>query len=199
MSDVVQQQTRPASNGHAASLHHDDEIVAAIRVQADALEARRQELQSQLDEITPALRRYQRAIASILGEPLTPQGVRKTDPETGEPVRNKPGPKPGSKQHGTKTGAGISEEALRNVEKAFRQVAADHDDVRQVDVRSLLDIKSGTAALAFRELRARGVIRLARVSGNNKYFRLTRGALNGEDPETLLDDAQNELANVADQ
>ena len=171
MSDV-QQQALAQGNGHAASLSVDERIVEEIRAQADVLEARRAELQSQLDEITPQLQRYQKAIKAILGEPLRHQSV---DPETGEPVeRKKPGPKPGSHRGGT-THAGVSEGQLAMVERVFRELATQRDDVRQVDVRTVTGLRSGSMALAFKELRNRGVIRLARVDGNNKYFRLTRG------------------------
>ena len=60
----------PAENGRAPAALDDEQIVAAIRVQVDALEAQRAELQAQLDEITPQLRRYEKAMLAILGEPL---------------------------------------------------------------------------------------------------------------------------------
>lgn len=175
MSDVLQQS--PAETNGRATLGADDEIVAAIRVQADALEARRVELQAQLDEITPQLQRYQKAIKAMQGEPLRQD---RRDPETGELVRAKPGAKPKAKAPMT-----ASEESVVRNETAIRRLAEDHDDITQVEVRALTGESSGQSSLAFRELRERGVIRLASQKGNVKRFRLTRAALGS--PESLLD------------
>ena len=87
-----------------------------------------------------------------------------------------------------------SEQSVERNEAAIRQLAEDHDDITQVQVRAITGESSGQSSLAFRELRERGVIRLARQAGNAKIFRLTRAALAGESPESLLDDMQNEHA-----
>lgn len=164
------QQTLATSNGHAASLQHDDAIVAAIRVQADALEARRAELQEQLDEITPQLRRYEKAILALQGEPLRKD---RRDPETGEIIpRAKPGPKP---KAGKTTSA--SEESIARNRAAIAQLTTEHEDFTQVQVRAITGESSGASSIAFKALREQGVIRLARQDGNAKYFRLTRAAL----------------------
>ena len=182
----VDQQALPTSNGHAATLHHDDQIVALIRVQADALEAKRAELQAALDEITPQLKRYEKALLAIQGEPLRKD---RRDPETGELIpRAKPGPKP----KGTVKVTGASAESIARNEAAIRQLAEDHEDITQVEVRAITGESSGASSLAFRALRERGTIRLARQDGNAKYFRLTRSAINNEPP--TLDDLQNERA-----
>jgi ribosomal protein S25 len=178
------------SNGHAPLLTGDESIIATIQVQVDQLEARRAELQAQLDEITPQLRRYEKAVTALRGEPLTKARPR-VDPETGEVLRQKPGPKPKGR-----TTKGISDEIVAQVEQVFRELAIERDDVAQVDVRAKLGIGSGAAALAFAELRNRGVIRLAGQTGLRKNFRLTRAALNGDAPtppdEPLtLDELQN--------
>ena len=64
------------------------------------------------------------------------------------------------------------------------EFAEDHEEFRQVDIRTLPGIdptvaKSSMMALAFEALRQEGVIRFARQDGNNKFFRLTRQAMNG--------------------
>jgi hypothetical protein len=174
----TQQESLAASNGHAAT-NPDDAIIDGIRAQLDGLEARRAELQAQLDEITPQLKRYEKAMLAIMGEPLRKD---RRDPETGEIVRAKPGPKP----KGTSQKA--SEESIERNVSAIRQLAADNDDFTQVDVRAITGEKSGQSSLAFRALRERGVIRLARQQGNAKYFRLTRAALN-EQPELSVGEA----------
>lgn len=169
MSEVTQVPAQ--SNGRVLS-PIDDGIAQAIQKQLDGLEAQRAELQSALDEITPQLQRYQKALKAILGEPLR---VDRRDPETGEIVaRKKPGPKP--KNPGVKT-ATASEESIARNTAAIRQLSEDHDDITQVEVRAITGESSGASSLAFKELRERGIIRLARQDGNHKYFRLTRAAL----------------------
>ena len=61
----------------------------------------------------------------------------------------------------------------------MRELAAETDEFRQIDVRKrLVGVTSSTSAIAFEHLRQRGVIRLARQAGVNNYYRLTREALN---------------------
>jgi hypothetical protein len=53
---------------------------------------------------------------------------------------------------------------------------ADHDEFRQVDIRTMSGAptdSSSKMATAFERLRQDNVIRFARKDGNNKFYRLT--------------------------
>jgi hypothetical protein len=78
----------------------------------------------------------------------------------------------------------LSDERLSEIEAVVREYAEDHEEFRQVDVRSAYGklpgggtLTSGMSAMAFEELRQRNVLRVARVEGNSKFYRLTREQL----------------------
>lgn len=144
---------------------HEDPIITSLQRLIDERKNKVTELRQQLADLEPELRRYEKALALILDEAPPPGRGRPAG--AGKPVRPKP--------------SGLSAERIKLVEDAVRQYAANHDEFRQVDIRTVIDVSSGVTALAFEELRQRGVIRLARAEGNNKFFRLTREALRGED------------------
>lgn len=115
------------------------------------------------DQIISELRTYEKALATLQGE------TRKPKPKG----QSRPVP------------AKLSDERLAEIEAIIRAYAADHEEFRQVDVRSAHGVlesggtfSSGMSAMAFEELRQRNVIRVARQDGNSKYYRLTREALN---------------------
>jgi DNA-binding transcriptional ArsR family regulator len=157
---VDQLTTEPTTNGVAHHQDEDNEAVRALESMIATRKARHDELQAQLEEITPELRRYQRALALIKGE----------SPQAGRPSTK------GTKTHYGKT-TGVSEERVEQVMGAIRKLAETNDEFRQVDVRGVVDVTSGVSAMAFEALRQRGIIRLARQEGNNKFYRLTREAL----------------------
>jgi hypothetical protein len=140
--------------------------VAGLRSEMEALEREREQLQRQLDRVTPELRKREKAIAILEGRPLGAGGRPKE-------------PKPGSMASALKAKTtGISEERLKILTDAIVQWVENNeaDEFRQVDIRQHIDLSSGLTAIGFERLRQAGVIRLGRVSGNNKYFRLTREA-----------------------
>lgn len=150
----------PAANG-APPLQSDQDIIAAMEAQRAALAVRETELMAELAKITPEVRRYEKAIKAIKGEPLgNPQGRTKT-----------PGPKPAKK------GKGISPAGIERAREAIRVVAADNDEFTQVQVRAITGEKSSSTSLAFEALRQEGFIRFARQQGLHKYFRLTHSAV----------------------
>ena len=59
----------PQTNGHAP-VDADADLLASLRQRVEALTAQRDELQSQMDEITPHLKRYEKAILALEGKPL---------------------------------------------------------------------------------------------------------------------------------
>jgi hypothetical protein len=156
------------SNGHAA-VDPDDAATAPLRERLAALTAQRDELQVQMDEITPQVRRYEKAILALEGKPLgNPQGPRNRDRDDldSPPQRQGKGRRPP-----------ISEARVDEIEAAVRQIASERDDVTQVQVRSVTGHNSSITALAFEVLRQRNVLRLARRQGNLKVYRLTHEAM----------------------
>jgi hypothetical protein len=125
-----------------------EEVVARLKLIED--------LQTEITRAREDAHSYVRALAALSGEP---RRVAKPPQRKGA------------------TGLGISAQKLDLVVTTIRNITAEQDEFRQIDVRQRTDMRSGETALAFRSLRADGVIRLARQQGNNKYFALTREAL----------------------
>lgn len=161
--------TEVAAPGQNGSVAEEERIIVELRASIEIRRARVTELRSEIDEIMPSLKRYERALQLLTGE---------------EPVHKGPGRpasagkskyKPIAEQ--VAAGKGISEERLAAIMEAVYKLAEDRDEFRQVDVRTMLDIPSNVASLGFEALRQKGEIRLARAEGNNKWYRLTREAL----------------------
>lgn len=162
--DTMQDPTAAAhAGGNGGSTALDDEVVQALRKQIAARKVRVDELHAALAEIEPELKRYERALALLTGE--APQlGRKKRDPNAAR-VRTLP--------------SGISEERMGDIREAILRYCQDHDEFRQVDIRSTLEgtlAKSSIMANAFERMRQDGFIRMARQEGNAKWFRLTREA-----------------------
>lgn len=154
-----------AGDNGAAAHPEDDEVVTALRKQIAARKVRVDELYAQLATLEPGLKRCERALALLTDQPA-PMGRPPKYRQEGDaptPQRRK--------------SAGVSPEVLEKVAQAIREVAQDHDEFRQLDIRTTATDpqlhRSGTIALAFEHLRQSGMIRLARRSGNNKFYRLT--------------------------
>jgi flagellar biosynthesis chaperone FliJ len=122
-----------------------------------------EDLQTEITRAREDANSYARALAALTGEP---RRVTVTKP-----------PRKGT------TGLGVSMAKLDLVVTTIRNITAEQDEFRQIDVRQRTNLRSGETALAFRSLRADGVIRLARQAGNNKYFALTREALKLRDAD----------------
>lgn len=142
----------------------DDPVVQDLRKRVQKLSTEQVQLKKRLAEITPQLSRYEKALKVMTGEPLT--GVR------GAP-KGKRGPLGGK---------AISDEALERIKEDIIRFAEDHEEFRQVDIRTMPDAHitdSGKLSTAFKVLREDdyNFLRLARKSGNNIYFRLTRAAI----------------------
>ena len=120
------------------------------------------------------LRRAERALTVLRGEPLRQPTVGPNAP--------------------TKTkarGTGVGTDRLDQIRTLIQEFVVDHDEFRQVDIRSMPGVDSWSSsqtATAFDLLRQEGFIRLARQSGNNKYFRLTRQALGNTNGDGEMND-----------
>jgi hypothetical protein len=152
----------PAANGNPGSMSTDDAIIAAIEQQRVVLEARAEKLRAELAKIVPELKRYEKAISVIRGEPLAHPRVSKA-------------PKSTAKQK-------VSDEEITRTWEAIQRLLEDSDEFTQVQVRAITNQKSSTSSLAFEALRQEGRIRFARQQANFKYYRLTRSAVADEQP-----------------
>ena len=143
-----------------------DAAIQSLRIARSEVEARRAELQDQLDEVTPELRKIDRALNALTGE------------------GSKPGPK-GSKTLVRKHPSGVGDERAAEIRQMILEYARDHDEFRQVDIRGLPTpsgwaFTSSISATVFERLRQENFLRIARAEGNSKYYRLTREALRAE-------------------
>ena len=135
------------SENGASPLASDTEIIAALR--------------RRIDNLRRETARYEKALALIDG----------SAPKLGRPPRN------GAPQPKAPRERRVGPERLADVERTIREIAAEHDEFTQVDVRERTGFSSSMMAAAFEQLRQQGVIRLARKDGIRKMFRLTQEAL----------------------
>ncbi|HEY1437400.1 MAG TPA: hypothetical protein VGG82_07845 [Casimicrobiaceae bacterium] len=124
-------------------------------------------LRAEIAERKRELARYERALALLEGEPSAPANGSSAP----APARKRAKP------------SKLGEERMAKVEAAIHEFAKDHDEFRQVDIRTVIDVTSGTTAMAFEQLRQAGTIRLARKDGNNKWYRLTEATRRENDGE----------------
>jgi hypothetical protein len=153
--------TTEAENNGSQPLVELPQIIATLRWAIQARQEQADVLRMQLDELNKEIRRYERALAPLVNEPSS---LTKS--------RAKPGPKPSPRTRG------IGDERLAQIERTILDYARDHEEFRQVEIRSLMpSLGSGAMAIAFEQLRQDGVIRFARKDGNSKVFRLTNQAV----------------------
>jgi hypothetical protein len=141
----------------------DAALVAGVQRRIERRRRRIDELEAELAEQRPQLKRDERVIALLTGaEPTGP----------GRPA--------GAKSKVRDNASRIGPETLATIEAAIRNYAADHEEFRQVDIRKMPNApvdKSSQMAVAFEQLREQNVIRFVRQDGNAKVFRLTREAV----------------------
>lgn len=147
----------PTANG-SPGLHGDEAIIAALEESSAAVRARAEELRAELAKVAPELRRYDKAIAALRGEPA------------GHPQTAAATPRKREKK-------GLTGAAMDRVRAEVLKLAEATDDFTQVDVRSVTGDSSGVTSIAFETLRQEGMIRLVRRDGNLKIYRLTAEAL----------------------
>jgi hypothetical protein len=154
----------PETNG-AASSNARSRITHDLEAEVERGRARQTELRDELNEVNAELKAFEQALARLRGEPLRQPGQPDASGQAAPRVRG--------------VGTRISTERLEEVKAAVLRFASEHDEFRQIDIRTMPGSpvpSSGGAASAFEILRQAGVIRLARRSGNQKFFRLTTEA-----------------------
>lgn len=138
----------------------DDELVEALRKRINHRRRRVTALEAEVAEHRTQLRRDERALSLLSGEVAQP-GPKRTRSQSPKPMK-------------------IGPELLASVEAAVRLYAQDHEEFRQVDIRKMPNTpsdKSSAIAVAFENLRQQNVVRFVRQDGNNKWYRLTDGAV----------------------
>lgn len=135
-------------------------IAAELEKEIGGLLQREHALELQLAEVKNDLKTFEQSLRRLRGEPLIKHpGRSRTTPAN-----------PGSKTR-------VSEERVEMIRQAIFRYAEDHEEFRQVDIRSMMEgtlANSSVMAMAFERLRQDNVIRFARQDGNAKMFRLTR-------------------------
>lgn len=150
------------SNGHAPMF--DQGLITDIRDRIGALNVRRDELKEQLSELDAAVKRYEKAILAL--EP-----VEKKDWKGGPKYRS-------DKQRTAAMRNMRNSQAWPEIREAIISYAHDHDEFTQADFREGWDMTSGKSSIAFRILHEEeNTLRIARIDGNKKYYRLTKEAL----------------------
>jgi hypothetical protein len=149
-----------------------DDVIAGLRSVVETHAAKRAALKAELDKAELEYKRASRALRLLTGE-SAPMGRPKKPASIDQPRKKRSVP------------AGFSPERVEKIRQAILEYARDHEEFRQVDIRTMPGIdpsvtKSSYMALGFEALRQQGMIRLARAEGINKWFRLTREAMNGD-------------------
>jgi len=161
----VTSQNGQEPTNHAMDM--DDVLIQGLRQRIESerldIEAIKRNLQARTDKI----RSYEKALQAL----------------TGEAVERKPGKTP-TRAPVRAVPSKLASERLSELKAMILDIAKDMDEFRQVDLRARATTpaltKSSTLATGFRVLREEGFIRFARQDGNNKYFSLTRAAVNAE-------------------
>jgi DNA-binding transcriptional ArsR family regulator len=165
----MEQATLAGTNGSAPASAR-ERIAHDLEGEITQLREREEELRSELTTVSAEIKSFEQALMRLRGEPLIKQ-----------PTRG-PGRPPGRGQRSDGRPAGVSDEVVDTIRQAIMRFCADHDEFRQVDIRSMPDSptdSSSKLATAFERLRQDGVIRLARKDGNSKFYRLTSESMRG--------------------
>lgn len=153
--------TRDVSADPAAGVaEFDSQVAEQLRVEIAQRRVRVEQLQAELSALMPFIRRYEKALALLVGEPATPAAKPAKSSSNGKHSNAK----------------GVSEGTVAQVRNTILTLAANQDEFTQTQVRAVTGLSSGVSSLAFEQLRQAGVVRLARQDGNQKIYRLTREA-----------------------
>jgi hypothetical protein len=143
-----------ANNGAAPP---DDAITGPLRQHVRDLHVRHEQLHAELVRVTDEMRRFDKALKTIDGEPL-----HKPKPK----LRERPGTR-------------IGPERAQAIETTVRALITERGEVRQADVCEELGLNSSIVTAAFNDLREREIIRLSRQTrgrGGGKFFKLMPAA-----------------------
>jgi hypothetical protein len=155
MEDTVTSNGRPAEEA-ALPVASESPAIAGLRSEMAVLVKRREELLAAINAITPELKRYEKALAFLTGEIAAPK--KKAAVQKRDHTR-------------------VSDDRVELIRRAILLYARDHEEFRQVDLRTATGFTSSVMATSFEKLRQTNVIRFARQDGNNKWYRLTREAV----------------------
>ncbi len=156
-------------NGHAPD-QYDNALISEIEDRMGVLDTKRELLMEQVAAIDFDLKRYEKAIKALEGMPKEPPKVK---PNTAAQKRTKD-------QRATALKTLARSEMWPGLREQIIAHAREHEEFTQTQFRKVYDIPSPKASLAFELLRQEKVLRLARVDGNFKYYRLTEAHINAE-------------------
>lgn len=166
MTDAV---TAAAQNGSAPLVPHAAEIVQQLRSLIGERELRLAELDREREQIQAELKTYEQAIKPLTGE-----------------ARKKRKLPPARARRDTGGGTRVGDTRIAELKEFVRSYAEEHEEFRQVDIRAGMGqwsdgakITSSSTATAFEALRQEphNFLRIGRIEGNSKYYRLTREAV----------------------
>jgi hypothetical protein len=152
--------TAQAGNG-TVPMTARDKIAHDLEAEIARIDEERDELSVRLATLNEEAKTFKQSLQRLRGEPL---------------IKHSGGRMPGSKtKPSTRAGrpTAVGDERLAEIRAAVLAWARDHDEFRQVDLRTMTGHTSSTMATAFETLRQDGMIRLARKEGVAKVFRLT--------------------------
>jgi DNA-binding transcriptional ArsR family regulator len=176
MTDVAENGVAPASARERIAHDLEEEIAQLLR--------RERQLELELAEVKSDRRTFEQSLMRLRGEPLVKH------PGKGRPKSLLVRPNPSK----------VGPEPLAEIEQVIRDFAADHDEFRQVDIRSRMTggfANSSKMSSAFEQLRQEGVIRFARRDGIQKFYRLTATSLReGEREATVGPERMGEIEQV---
>jgi hypothetical protein len=154
-----------AQNNGASDMYDATDIIKELEGVISALVAEKEELKGQMGAIDAAIKRYGRAISALeLPQALAPKAPKERS---------------GQKREASKDSMRRSAR-WDDLQTAVIAYAREHDEFRQVDLRNdLEDLKltSGHSSIAFDILRDDNILRVSRIDGNSKFYRLTQEAL----------------------
>lgn len=159
-----------AQNGAVALVPHAAEIVQQLRSLIGERELRLAELDREREKIHAELKVYAAAIKPLTGE---------------APIKKRGRPR-GAEQPVRRDASRVGPERLAELKEFILAYGADHTEFRQVDIRAAMGqwsngikVTSSSTASAFEALKQEpeNFLRIARVEGNSKFYRLTNSAL----------------------
>jgi hypothetical protein len=134
----------------------DQDLVRDIQERMRVLVDDRENLLASAREINAQIKRYERTLKSLIDEPQQPKRVRP--------------PRPVSAREKSIRQSDWWPERREGIIAYIRE----HGESRQIDWRKAAGVRSGESSIMFRILRDDDVIRISRVAGVHKYYRLTK-------------------------
>ena len=148
-------------------LMYDQSILNEIEDVLNALDAERDALMTQIAGLDRTIKRYEKARRALEGEPTAP----KVNPAKERSV----------KQRATALKGLARSDTWPSLREMIITYGHHHTEFTQSEFRKEHGgVSSGKSSLAFELLREENVLRVARIDGNFKYYRLTKEAINAQ-------------------